>query len=124
MKVKGAKESNPMSMCSYLGHFKQARYLKQGHNDDGPGLASNLYQNGIRVDYPSDPGVPQDSLVDQLLNNKDQIAPDPVTPSVRDPGPNRTLPPPLAAPLANGHLRLSDLIGQATAGLGGIARRI
>jgi hypothetical protein len=129
VKTKDATDSNPMSMCEYLGHFKQRKYMNRGHNDNGSafndapaavdnptlpsvqGLSSNLFRSGgDRVDTPEN-YYQAPSMVDQLLDQRPAPTVDTGGPSeVRDP-PRGTVLHPLFN--SNGHANLSSFLGDA-----------
>ena len=130
-KVKDAAESHPMTMCDYLGHFKQAKFMAMGHNSNGSAVnepgpepvsdlsydpqtqgPSNLWRGDMsRVDAPTSEEnykTNQATLVDQMLKNA-PTAPDPVT-EVRDPGRGNGIG-------VGGPIRLADVITQATSSI-------
>lgn len=134
VQVKNAAQSNPITMCAYLGHFKQSKYLAMGHNsngsagaasndalppDDSPtlpsvlGVSSNLFRSGgDRVDTPENYYQPP-SMVQQLLDQRPSgldTAPAAPTTEVRDPGRSVQLNPLFNS---NGHANLGNFLGDA-----------
>jgi hypothetical protein len=51
MKLKKAEAFLHPTMCEYLGHFKQARYMREGHNTNAVLAPDGHRVDGTRVDH-------------------------------------------------------------------------
>jgi hypothetical protein len=50
MKVKQAEKQLHPTLCQYLGHFKQARYMREGHNTNAVIAPDGFRADGSRID--------------------------------------------------------------------------